>query len=443
MDLNERMQSVAVVGAAGKMGSGISLLLALELAYRALAAPDRGFVLNLIDMNDAALQGLLRYIREQAQKDGEKQMNRLRTLYRDRADLVENGDIIQEFVAEVMLHLRTGRTLALAADSLLVFEAAFEKEEIKFQIYHELASLCRPETWFFTNTSSIPLHVLTETCGIRGRMIGFHFYNPPAVQKLLEVIPPEGCEPALRALAEELAKVLRKKTVPAADIAGFIGNGHFMRDGLFCIRALEKLAPEHGFVPALYLVEKVSRDFLLRPMGMFQLIDYVGIDVFQLILRVMEKYLKDGLHSPLVDRMLELGVKGGQTSSGSQKDGFLKYEKGKPVAIYDPETQAYRTLDPALVAALDDRLGAPPDPALSWKSLGRDPDKEARLKGWFAALKGLDTLGGAMAREHFLASREVALGLVRQGVAARAEDVNDVLTLGFFHLYGPVNDLLA
>jgi 3-hydroxyacyl-CoA dehydrogenase len=436
------MQNVAVVGAAGKMGSGISLLLALDIAYRALENPQATYVLNLVDTNDVALQGLLRYVRDQARKDGEKQVNRLRALYRERAELVENGEMIEAFVAEVMLHLRTGKTLALAKDSALVFEAAFEKEEIKYQIYNELAVLCPSTTWFLTNTSSIPLHVLTDHCGITGRMIGFHFYNPPAVQKLLEVIAPAGCDPELVTLSYELAKALRKRTVPANDIAGFIGNGHFIRDGLFCIREMEHLAEDYGFVPALHMVEKVSRDFLLRPMGMFQLIDYVGIDVFQHILRVMDKYLQEGLHSDLVDQYLEMGVKGGQTSSGAQKDGFLKYEKGKPVAIFDPGTREYVPLDEAFLQDMDARLGEHPDPSLTWKSLSRDAAKEAKLRAYFKTLKEVDTLGAGMARNHFLGSREVALDLVRQGVAARAEDVNDVLTLGFFHLYGPVNDFL-
>jgi len=442
INLDTRMQNVAIVGAAGKMGSGIALLMALEMAYRALEDREHTYVLNLIDMNDTALQGLLRYVRDQAQKDGEKQMNRLRALYKDRADLVENADMIQEFVAEVMLHLRTGKTLTLAKDALLVFEAAFEKEEIKFQIYNELAVVCPQAAWFLTNTSSIPLHVLADTCGIKGRMIGFHFYNPPAVQKLLEVITPEGCDPALVESAYELAKVLRKKTVPANDIAGFIGNGHFMRDGLHCIRDMEHLAEDYGFVQAVYMVEKVSRDYLLRPMGIFQLIDYVGIDVFQLILRVMDKYLKEGLHSDLVDNFIEMGVKGGQTSSGGQKDGFLKYEKGKPVAIFDPAKRDYVPMDEAFVKDMDSRLGAHPDPSLTWKSLSRDPEKEARMRAYFQTLKTMDTLGAGMARNHFEASRDAALDLVKQGVAARAQDVNDVLTLGFFHLYGPINDFL-
>jgi 3-hydroxyacyl-CoA dehydrogenase len=438
IDLDTRLQQVAVVGAAGKMGSGISLLLALELAYRALEHPERTYVLNLIDMNDAGLQGLIRYIREQAVKDAERQMNRLRTLYKDRADLVENGEMVQAFVLEVLLHLRTGRTLALAKDALLVFEAAFEKEEIKFGIYRELAALCPAETYFLTNTSSIPLHVLTEECGIQGRMIGFHFYNPPAVQKLLEVIAPTVTDPELIALAAETARLLRKKTVPANDIAGFIGNGHFMRDGLHGIRTMEKLAKEHGFVQAVAMVERVSRDFLLRPMGIFQLIDYVGIDVFQLILAVMEKYLKDDLHSVLVDQLLARGVRGGQTSSGAQKDGFLKYEKGRPVAAFDPGSGEYLPLE----GEAETILGPLPDPAVTWKGLQKDPDRDATLRATFARLRDMDSLGAALARDYFQASRATALKLVAQGVAHRPEDVNDVLTLGFFHAYGPVNDYL-
>ena len=442
MDLNTRFQNVAVVGAAGKMGSGIALLLALELAYRALEHKDQSFVLTLIDRNDTALQGLLQYLREQAVKDAERQINRLRLLYQDRADLVENGEIIQAYVQEVLLHLRTGQSLALAKDAWLVFEAAFEKEEIKFAIYNELAASCPKETYFLTNTSSIPLHVLTEECRIQGRMIGFHFYNPPAVQKLLEVIAPDICDPELVTLALAIAKALGKTTVPANDIAGFIGNGHFIRDGLGCLREVERLAQEHGLVKAVYLVDKVSRDYLLRPMGMFQLIDYVGIDVFQFILGVMEKYLQEGLHSPLVDQFLALGVRGGQLSNGSQRDGFLQYEKGKPVAIFDPASQSYARFDQPWAQEAEALLGAHPDPALTWKALSRAPDKEAKLRTYFATFQNLDSLGVAMARKHYLASRAIGEGLVERKVANQAEDVNAVLMLGFFHLYGPINDYL-
>jgi len=442
-ELHTRLENVAVVGAAGKMGSGISLLLALELTWRALERRDATCVLNLIDVHDGALQDLLRYLRAQAAKDAEKQINRLRALFRDRPDLVDNQEMVQEFVFELLLRIRTGKTLALAREAWLVFEAAYEHEPVKVAIYRELAGLCRPEAWFLTNTSSIPIQGLSEACGVPGRMIGFHFYNPPAVQKLVELIQPAGCAPELAALAAELAQALRKRTVPARDVAGFIGNGHFIRDGLQAIRRVERLAPEHGFVPALHLVERVSRDFLLRPMGCFQLIDYVGIDVFQQITRVMAAHLGEDLHSPLVDHLLELGVKGGQSSGGTQKAGFLRYQKGQPVAVFDPDTGDYLDLDSPPVRAAEARLGPAPVPGLSWKALHKDPGAAAQVAAHFQALAGLDTLGAALAREHFLASREIGLGLVRRGVAQRAEDVNDVLKLGFFHLYGPISDYLA
>ena len=441
-ELHTRFENVAVVGAAGKMGSGISLLLALELAWRALERPEATFILNLVDVNDGALQDLVRYIRAQAVKDAEKQINRLRVLFRDRAELVDNQDMVQEFAFEVLLRLRTGRTLALAKDAWLVFEAAFESEPVKVGIYRELAGLCRPETCFLTNTSSLPIQALSEACGVPGRMIGFHFYNPPAVQKLVEVIRPAGCTQDLADLAAGIAQALRKRTVPAADVAGFIGNGHFIRDGLYALRLAERLAERHGFVPAVHLVERVSRDFLLRPMGIFQLIDYVGIDVFQLITRVMARHLGGDLGSPLVDRYLDLGVKGGQGSGGAQKPGFLTYEKGRPAGIYDPDTGGYVALDDPGIREAEALLGPHPDPGLSWKALQKDPARAAKLAAYFQVLASLDTLGGRLAREHLLNSRAIGLELVRQGVARSPEDVNEVLKLGFFHLYGPINDYL-
>lgn len=447
MDLNGRLRQVAVVGAAGKMGSGIALVLALEMTWRALErAPGSGeapWVLSLVDLDDGALQGLVRYLREHAAKDAEKQINRLRAAFKDRTDLVDNQDMVQEFVFEVLLRVRTGRTLALARDARLVFEAAFESEPVKLGIYRELADLCRPDTWFLSNTSSMPIQALAEACGLQRRMLGFHFYNPPAVQKLVEVIQPRDCDPELVQAAAMLAHALRKKTVPASDVAGFIGNGHFIRDGLYAIRETERLAREHGYLPALVMVDRVSRDWLLRPMGIFQLMDYVGLDVFHLITQVMSKHLGEDLHSDLIERHLALGARGGQTSAGAPKAGFFKYQKGKPVAVYDPAAQDYADLDAPWVREALDRLGPLPEPAATWKGLSRDPDPGPRLGAWFGAIQGMDTLGARLAKAHLRASRATGLKLVEQGVAAKPEDVNEVLKLGFFHLYGPINDYLA
>ncbi|HNX51346.1 MAG TPA: 3-hydroxyacyl-CoA dehydrogenase family protein [Thermoanaerobaculaceae bacterium] len=444
MELKDRLRNVAVVGAAGKMGSGISLLLAEQLAFAALEDRAGTYVLSLIDISDQGLQGLVRYIREQIGKTAERQINRLRSLYAERADLVENGEMIAEFVHEALLHVRTGKSLDVAKDALLVFEAAFEKDELKIDLFKKLADGCGSATFFLTNTSAIPIGFLGRESGLEGRIVGYHFYNPPAVQKLVELIAPSQCSPGLEAMAGELARLLGKTIIPANDIAGFIGNGHFMRDGLHGLAEADRLADDLGWAESVWAVDRVSRDWLLRPMGIFQLIDYVGVDVFQLILSVMRRHIPaPELHSDLVDLYLELGVKGGQTSSGAQKDGFFRYEKGRPVAVFDPNRREYVPCEPdGWCKAVEARLGPHPDPAMSWKALQRDRDKDAKMRTYFAHLKETDTLGAELARRYAAASRAAAERLVEMGVARRPEDVNSVLTLGFFHLYGPINDLM-
>jgi len=127
--------------------------------------------------------------------------------------------------------------------------------------------------------------------------------------------------------------------VPSRDVAGFIGNGHFMRDMLHGMAEVERLGREMPFPQAVYCVNRVSQDFLVRPMAIFQLSDYVGLDVCQCILKVMDPRLPgEGLKSPLLERMLSLGVKGGQDHDGSQKDGLLSYEKGRVTGLTYFET---------------------------------------------------------------------------------------------------------
>jgi len=122
------------------------------------------------------------------------------------------------------------------------------------------------------------------------------------------------------------AKRLRKIIVPSNDIAGFIGNGHFMRDALYGMQEAERMASDFGgYVNSVYAINKVTQDMLIRPMGIFQLIDYVGVEVCSYIMSVMNPKLdNEDLHSTLLDTMISQGITGGQYSSGAQKDGFLK-----------------------------------------------------------------------------------------------------------------------
>lgn len=445
MEYAKRLEKVAVLGAAGKMGSGIVLLTGIEMADLSLRAENRAraFVLHAVDISDHALAGLTRYLREQVRKSAEKRIVALRALYADRADLVENRDIVEQYVADVLGIVRPTTRIESAADARIIFEAAPEDLDLKLRLLARAATDNPAAPWVFTNTSSIPIEEIDKEARLGGRIMGFHFYNPPAVQKLVELIPAATTRPEVAEFARAFARNLRKTVVMSRDRAGFIGNGHFMRDLLHAVGEVERLAVRMPFVEAVYTVNKVSQDFLVRPMGIFQLIDYVGLDVCQCILRVMNSRLPgQNLHSSLVDRLVALGVKGGQHHDGSQKDGFLSYEQGRPAAAYDPDAGRYVPFS-GFHAACDARIGALPEPVLAWKAAVRHPAREQALAGFLGRVRELRTLGGELARRYGARSKEIGLQLVADGVAASAEDVNQVLLTGFFHAYGPINDYFS
>jgi 3-hydroxyacyl-CoA dehydrogenase len=442
MEYADRLENVTVLGAAGKMGSGIVLLTAMEMADLSLEVgkQSRTFTLNALDVSPEALSGLLAYLRTQIQRAAEKKVVALRASYAAHEDLVENEDIINQYVEDVLAVVRPATKIEVAYDSGLVFEAVTENPELKVKLLSQINSRNSRDPWFFTNTSSIPISELDDKAQLGGRIIGFHFYNPPAVQKLVEVIRAEATIPALADFAGQFAKKLRKTVVLSHDVAGFIGNGHFMRDALHGISEIERLSKDFGFIESVYMLNKVSQDFLIRPMGIFQLVDYVGLDVCQCVMRVMDERLPGNrLHSSLLDKLIAAGILGGQYADGSQKDGFLKYDKGRPAGVFDPERAAYVPFS-EIARRCDERLGALPVQAKPWRVVIQDPDRTKFLDGFFKRLNEMNTLGASLARRYGQRSKEVGLGLVKDKVADRAEDVNTVLLTGFYHAYGPIND---
>jgi 3-hydroxyacyl-CoA dehydrogenase len=445
MTLDERLENVVIIGAAGKMGSGIAVMLAQEMAKMKLKPENSGkmYRLYLIDINEKALDGLRSYMKAQLIKAAEKSTVIVRELYADREDLVENRQVIDAFVDDSQAVLNFSTDISVTRNAHLVFEAILEDEKIKIKLYKKLKKICPAHTYFLTNTSSIPISFLDEHAGLEGRIIGYHFYNPPVVQRLVEVISSETTVSELKQLGNELGSRLRKKLVPSNDISGFIGNGHFMRDGLYALSEVERLQHAYRQIGAFYIMNTVSQHFLLRPMGIFQLIDYVGIDIFQCILRVMRTHLGDAsLRSKIVDRMVKIGVLGGQYSDGSQKNGFLHYEKNRPVGIYNIRKKEYFTINDRWQKKMDGIIGPLPDGFLPWRALLMDPGRKERLQSHFTALEKMDTLGAQLALSFLRKTKEIGENLVTGGVAQSADDVNAVLTNGFYWLYGPINEFV-
>ncbi|MCX6271508.1 MAG: 3-hydroxyacyl-CoA dehydrogenase family protein [Bacteroidetes bacterium] len=441
MSYEERLQNVSVLGAAGKMGSGILLLTAVEMADTSLKPEFKGksFVLNAIDVSDQALSGLMKYLYVQVQKMAEKKMVQLRQFYSNRADLIENSEIVDEYVRYVISLVRTSTRIESAFDSLLIFEAIKENPELKGKILSSIDTNNPKKPWYFTNTSSIPISEIDKNSGLEGRIIGFHFYNPPAIQKLVELIKGEKTLKELEAFALQYAKNMRKIVVPANDIAGFIGNGHFMRDLLFGMKLVERLSADMPMHEAVYIVNKVTQDFLVRPMGIFQLIDYVGIDVCQYILSVMNARIAgEDLHSDLLDRYAGYGVKGGQFADGSQKNGILQYDKNKITGIFCLKRKEYAPFID-FQDRNDARLGNLPANAPQWKTAIRVKNRDELFSGYFDSLRKTESPGAKLALEYAAESARIANQLVTNGVSHSAENVNTVLLTGFFHAYGPVN----
>jgi len=433
LSLNDSLSNVAVIGAAGKMGRGIALLLLQECISCDLenkrVQPSKLF---LIDCSSDGLGTLRQYLDAQMLRYAERNIGLLRKWYEQRSDLIDNSEIINAFINDARARIHTTSDFSQLSNCHMVFEAVFEKLELKSNIYSELKTVCPQDCYFFTNTSSIPISIINHDNELNGRIIGFHFYNPPAVQKLVELISmPENSSEFIE-LSYELIKRLGKIIIPSNDIAGFIGNGHFIREGLYYLRQAESM--KSTLEEALCQINEITEKIMIRPMGIFQLIDYVGLDVFKMICTTMEAYIEEDFNNEVLDTLLTRGVRGGQFGNGSQKDGFFKYEKGRPIAVYSITTSSY----------VDFSAIQPSEcPPKSWKELSRDRAADSYLSQYFDVLKKSTDTKAQLAVSYLKNSRKIARDLLENNVANDIEHVNSVLKNGFYHLYGPENNFMG
>jgi 3-hydroxyacyl-CoA dehydrogenase len=432
MDLNEALKQVSVLGAAGKMGSGISLVLLQEMAIEN-ARNQADFKLILVDKNEEALIPLRHYLKKQLIKYAEKNIIQLRAYYAANPKLISNEEIVQEFMDAALEKISFSCNYEDCKGSRLVFEAILEDVEEKVKAFSKIANLSSKKPYFLTNTSSIPIHILAEKTQLQGRLIGFHFYNPPAVQKLIEIIVPEQCAPELKLLADDLCQRLHKIVVYSKDVAGFIGNGYFAREFLFACKKAQELSLKSSMSEAIVTLNAVTQDLLLRPMGIFQLMDYVGLDVCQKVCQIMNQYHSlEPCKDSLIEQMLQKGLKGGQYADGSQKEGFFQYEGHSLKAVYSFKSNRYQELKP-------EDVGEQPKEKISWKSLVKDPKREETLKNYFQWFFSSHATETNLAKAFLKNLGEIGDILVSQGVARNLQDVNTVLKEGFYHLYGPSN----
>ncbi len=440
MEIN-RFEEIAVLGAAGKMGRGI-LMLNLIHSAQLQHQPEnknRHFIIHAIDLSPEQLDSLMLYLKNQLWKWCVKHTTLLEQIFASEPDLDETEQATR-YINKALTMVRPSTRLESAYESRLIFEAVTEEITLKTDILRQINLNNKNTPYFLTNTSSIPIHEINQKAGLDGHIIGCHFYNPPVVQKLVEVIELENGNPKISELVHYFCAQLNKTVVNSNDVAGFIGNGFFMREIEYALKLLVLLNKQHTFAQSVHLVDTMTRELLVRPMGIFQLIDYVGIDVCHFIIHVMNRHWQQPLSAPLLEELLHHHIRGGQNPDGSQKDGLLQYSEGKIQAVVNEDFNTYTHVE-VLWPETTRILGIEPKDN-HWKTMSQNSNRLELLQEHFDAVRNKQQEGNMLTINYISAMKNIAHKLYDHHVANSIEDINTVMETGFHHLYGPWNNYI-
>jgi len=274
---------VTVIGS-GTMGSGIAQASALA-----------GFRTHLFDLDAAALRrGMDRAL---SQMEEGVRRGKIPADQRDRAvGLLAPASELQ--------------TAARASD--LVIEAIPEILDLKRRTFTELARVCRPETILASNTSSLSITAIASVASDPGRVIGLHFFNPPHIMKLVEIVRgSETTEEVVRA-SRGFAAALGKEAIVVRDSPGFATSRLGLALGLEAMRMLET-----GVASA----EDIDRALELgygHPMGPLRVSDLVGLDVRLSIAEILNRELGGERFAPpeILKTLVREGKLGKKTGQG-------------------------------------------------------------------------------------------------------------------------------
>ncbi|NPA84830.1 MAG: 3-hydroxyacyl-CoA dehydrogenase/enoyl-CoA hydratase family protein, partial [Crenarchaeota archaeon] len=275
------------------MGHGIAQVAAMS-----------GFQVRLIDIKQEFLDRAMERIKESLEKLSAK------------GRLSEPPEEVLKRIETMVADPSDERSYAEAAKDIdFMIEAVPEKLELKQAIFSTIDKYAPPHAILASNTSSIPITEIAKATKRPDKVVGMHFFNPPVILRLVEVVRGKETSDETVDTTVELAKRMGKiPIVVNKDVPGFIVN-----------RIMARFLNEGCWLVARGVYTKEQVDAALRyklgfPMGAFELADYVGLDV---LVHLMEAMRERGMKitiCPLFKKMLEegkLGVKSGE--------GFYKY----------------------------------------------------------------------------------------------------------------------
>jgi 3-hydroxybutyryl-CoA dehydrogenase len=276
------VKTIAVIGA-GTMGRGIAYAAALG-----------GFQTILEDVNDSILAKALAWIRE-AFEEGVKR-GKVEPAARDAA----------------LAHISTSCVVDEAIrDAELIIEAVPEELEMKLELFTIFDKFAKPNAIFASNTSSLSISDFTDIVICRDRCIGMHFFNPVPKMRLVEIVRTADTSDETVATCVAVAHRMHKETVVVNEAPGFITSR---------INALignEAFAMLEAGIASASDIDKAVKLGLNHPMGPFEMVDLVGLDVRLKILEYLHETLGEKYRpSPLLRQYVEEGRLGRKSGRG-------------------------------------------------------------------------------------------------------------------------------
>ena len=225
---------------------------------------------------------------------------------------VERGKLSAEKLPVILDSWKNTTRVEDLADCDIVIEAVFEELSVKHELFSALNRVCRPETLFASNTSTISITEIAAGSGRAERFVGMHFCLPAQLMKLVEMSPGLSTSEESFAQAWEFCKALGQTPVRTQDTPGFILNYFLIPFNNDAIRLVEQ------GVAAPVDIDKAIKTGLGYPMGPMELLDLIGMDTQRLLCEAMYGLTNEPRAAcpPLVKRMIAAGHLGKKTGRG-------------------------------------------------------------------------------------------------------------------------------